>query len=44
VGNDAKDEPSEDFSTVNGIRTGRQAYNPASCITIMKITMNRKIT
>ena len=38
VGNENKDEPSEDFGTVNGTGRGFEAQNPAS-YTMMKIVV-----
>jgi len=34
VGNEAKDNPSEDFLTVNGTGIGHEAQNPASYMTM----------
>jgi hypothetical protein len=32
VGNEARDDPSKDFVAVNGIGTGHEVQNPASCL------------
>jgi hypothetical protein len=35
VGNKAPDDPSKEFLTVNGTKTGHKAYNPASYMMMM---------
>jgi len=37
VGDKAKDDPSQDFSTVNGTRIGHEALNPASYVIVVII-------
>ena len=39
VGNEDKDESSEDFGSVNGTATGYEAQNPAICMMIKTVVM-----